>query len=142
MDKISLHSSSIQERRRLFEDIEATIGQLAQKGENVDNQAMYQKVLSKFPVGIQRKVLHKKITAPDEAFTMQQLLKYFEVVITSEEQVCRQTSATPPRDTVSFDNKDKHWKPPTTRLLCMYCKGDHKPRRTSDTSQRQKFHEI
>ncbi|VDM64928.1 unnamed protein product [Angiostrongylus costaricensis] len=127
MDKISLHSSSIHEQRRLLEDIEAIIGQLVQKGENVDNQSMYQKVLSKFPVGIQRKVIHKKITSPDEPFTMQQLLKYFEVVITSEEQVCRQTSATPPRDTVSFDNKGKHWKPPTTRLLCMYCKGDHKP---------------
>ncbi|VDM64989.1 unnamed protein product, partial [Angiostrongylus costaricensis] len=86
MDKISLHSSSIHEQRRLLEDIEAIIGQLVQKGENVDNQSMYQKVLSKFPVGIQRKVIHKKITSPDEPFTMQQLLKYFEVVITSEEQ--------------------------------------------------------
>ncbi|VDM64946.1 unnamed protein product [Angiostrongylus costaricensis] len=68
MDKISLHSSSIHEQRRLLEDIEAIIGQLVQK------------------VGIQRKVIHKKITSPDEPFTMQQLLKYFEVVITSEEQ--------------------------------------------------------
>ncbi|VDM64965.1 unnamed protein product [Angiostrongylus costaricensis] len=89
MDKISLHSSSIHEQRRLLEDIEAIIGQLVQKGENVDNQSMYQKVLSKFPFGIQRKVIHKKITSPDEPFTMKQFLKYFKVVITSEEQVCR-----------------------------------------------------
>ncbi|VDM62089.1 unnamed protein product [Angiostrongylus costaricensis] len=61
MDKIFLNSSSKQEQRRLLEDI---IGQLVQKGENVDNQSMYQKVLSKFPVGIQRKVLHKKSLLP------------------------------------------------------------------------------
>ncbi|KAE9413105.1 hypothetical protein Angca_001162, partial [Angiostrongylus cantonensis] len=85
MDTISLHSSSIQEQRRLLEDKEAIIGQLVQKGENVDKQCMYQKLLSTFPVGIQHKVLHKKITSPDETFTMQQLLKYFEEVITSEE---------------------------------------------------------
>ncbi|VDM64975.1 unnamed protein product [Angiostrongylus costaricensis] len=139
MDKISLHSSSIHEQRRLLEDIEAIIGQLVQKGENVDNQSMYQKVLSKFSVGIQRKVIHKKITSTDEPFTMQQLLKYFGEVITSEELVCRQTSATPPRDTVSFDNKVKHWKSPATRLLCMYCKGDHKPFNCSkyETPQRR-----
>ncbi|VDM57366.1 unnamed protein product [Angiostrongylus costaricensis] len=39
MDKISLHSSPIQEQRRLLEDIEAIIGQLVQKGENVGNQS-------------------------------------------------------------------------------------------------------
>ncbi|VDM59401.1 unnamed protein product [Angiostrongylus costaricensis] len=110
MDKISLNSSSTQEQRMLLEDIEAIIGQLVQRGENVDNQHMYQKLLSKFPVGIQRKALHKKITPPDEPFTMQQRLKYFEEVITSEELICRQTSSTPPRDTVSFNNKVKHWK--------------------------------
>ncbi|VDM61847.1 unnamed protein product [Angiostrongylus costaricensis] len=87
MDKISLHSSSIQDQRRLLEDMEAIIGQPVQKGENVDNQCMYQKLLSKFPVRIQRKVFHKKITFPDEPFTMQQLLKYFEEVITSEELI-------------------------------------------------------
>ncbi|VDM55037.1 unnamed protein product, partial [Angiostrongylus costaricensis] len=87
MNKITLHSSSIHEQRSLLEDIEAIIGQLVQKGENVDNQSTYQKVLLKFPVGTQRKVIHKKITSPDESFTMQQLLKYFEEVITSEEQL-------------------------------------------------------
>ncbi|KAE9413371.1 hypothetical protein Angca_000535, partial [Angiostrongylus cantonensis] len=56
MHKILLHSSSIQEQRRLLEDIEAILGQLMQKGENLDKQCMYQKLLSKFPVGIQRKV--------------------------------------------------------------------------------------
>ncbi|VDM58127.1 unnamed protein product [Angiostrongylus costaricensis] len=120
MDKISLHSSSIQEQRKL---LEAIIGQLVQKGEYVDNQSTYQKVLSN-PVGIQRKVLYKKITSPDEPFIMQQLLKYFEEVITSEELVCRQTTSTPPRDTVCLDNKVKYWRSPTTKLLCMYCKGD------------------
>ncbi|VDM59468.1 unnamed protein product [Angiostrongylus costaricensis] len=127
MDKLSLNSSSIQKQRRLLEDIEAIIGQLVHKGKNVDNQFMYQKVLSKFPVGIQRKVLCKKITSLDEPFTMQQLLKYFEEVITSEELVYRQTTSTPPRDTVCFNNEGKYWKSPTTKLLCMYCKGDHKP---------------
>ncbi|KAE9412898.1 hypothetical protein Angca_001762, partial [Angiostrongylus cantonensis] len=61
MDKISFNSSSIQEQHRLLEDIEAIIGQLVQKGKNVDNQWMQQKLLSKFPDKIQRIVLHKKI---------------------------------------------------------------------------------
>ncbi|VDM63709.1 unnamed protein product [Angiostrongylus costaricensis] len=127
MDKISLHSPSIQEQRRQLEDIKAIIGQSVQKGENVDNQSTYQKVLSKFPVRIQRKVLHKKITSPDEPFTMQQILKHFEEVVTSEELVCLQTTSTPPRDTVCLDNKVKQWKSPTTKSLCMHCRGNHKP---------------
>ncbi|KAE9421178.1 hypothetical protein Angca_000854, partial [Angiostrongylus cantonensis] len=60
LDETASRSSTLYEQRKLLEHIQTIILQLIEKGGNVNNQCMYKKVLSKFPIDTQRKVLAKK----------------------------------------------------------------------------------
>ncbi|KAJ1363321.1 hypothetical protein KIN20_023166 [Parelaphostrongylus tenuis] len=110
--------------------------QLIDKGENVDNQCMYRKVLSKFPSDTQRKVLAKKTTAV--FFDMQTLLQLLDEAISNEELLSRYMTNARTPNTIRIDARPvsatvkqmdtgiSRWTPQTSST-CMYCKGDHKP---------------
>ncbi|KAE9414394.1 hypothetical protein Angca_001798, partial [Angiostrongylus cantonensis] len=60
LDETAPLSSTLYEQRKLLEHIKAIMLQLIEKRVNVNNQCIYKKVLSKFPVDTQCKVLAKK----------------------------------------------------------------------------------
>ncbi|KAJ1354943.1 hypothetical protein KIN20_012041 [Parelaphostrongylus tenuis] len=66
LDKVSPRSTTLHEQQTTLENIEAIILQLIDKGENVDSQYMFKKVLSKFPQDTQRKVIAKKTSVQNE----------------------------------------------------------------------------
>ncbi|EPB73109.1 peptidase family A16 [Ancylostoma ceylanicum] len=88
LDSCSLCSPAIRDQRKLFEQIQVVVTQLEQKGENVNSQWLIRRILSKFPHGIQRRVLVKKQTLTmDNTFTMDMLFQLLEETISNEEMV-------------------------------------------------------
>ncbi|VDM61145.1 unnamed protein product [Angiostrongylus costaricensis] len=130
LDNSQLRSTTVYDQRKLFEHLHLTLTQLKVKGENVDNQCMFKKVLSKFSNNIQRKVIEKKldvVTNKDKPFHMDQLLQFIEEVIHKEEKVWQYTSKYQPMS--GTINKQEHtsrsWIP-DKKYCCMYCRADHK----------------
>ncbi|KAJ1357790.1 hypothetical protein KIN20_016022 [Parelaphostrongylus tenuis] len=101
LDKISFRSPALHEQRTILEHVQAIMFQLIDKGENVDNQYMYRKVLSKFPSDTQRKVLAKKRTAV--FFDMQTLLQLLDEAISNEELISRYMTNARTPNTISID---------------------------------------
>ncbi|EYB82580.1 hypothetical protein Y032_0356g3353 [Ancylostoma ceylanicum] len=127
LDSCSLRSPAIRDQRKLLEQIQVVVTQLEQKGENVNSQWLIRRILSKFPHGIQRRVLVKKQTLTmDNTFTMDMLFQLLEETISNEEMVTLYTGGndrSAQSTSTRVDNKSKQVRFAVS--FCMYCKGNH-----------------
>ncbi|CAJ0594653.1 unnamed protein product [Cylicocyclus nassatus] len=128
LGKCHLHSASIRDQRTLFEQLQVIIMQLRQKEVQVDNQWMYQQVLTKFPDTVQRKVLVRKQAAKNSgvSFNLDLLIQYLEEEISTDEMLAVYMKNTKPDPTPTKPEKRRCDRTKTYLGTCMYCEGSHK----------------
>lgn len=127
LDNCQLYSITVHDQRKLFEHLQLIVTQLKAKGENLNNQCMFENIFTKFSNKIQRKVIEKKHdVVMEKPFQMEQFLKFIDEVI-SEEKARQYTSKRQSMSTAVSKQKYKSRSWISNRTYCfMYCRADHK----------------
>ncbi|RCN26414.1 hypothetical protein ANCCAN_27860 [Ancylostoma caninum] len=124
---------TLEGQRRLLEHILPIVTQLEEKGVPLDSSFLTQKVLSKFKVSLQRKVLENCLSSPSQqqSWTLNDILADLDKVIATEERINYLVDRSP-----SFDKPSQ---PQVSRFSgarnqakgvapCIFCGAtDHKP---------------
>ncbi|VDL75821.1 unnamed protein product [Nippostrongylus brasiliensis] len=127
LESASLQSNSLKEQRGLLDQLQVIIAQLRDKGEQVDNQLLFELVLAKFPAQVQREVLKKK-GSMEEPLSMQGMLDVLEKYISSEERIASLTSNDKGKQPQQITKQERPsiGQPLRKPVQCMYCDESHR----------------
>ncbi|VDL68728.1 unnamed protein product [Nippostrongylus brasiliensis] len=110
-------SDSLRDQCKLFDQISSLTKQLQSKGENLDSPWLLSKILSKFEVNIQRKVLEKKVSLPtEEVWDLSRLMETLELVLRQEEEIQRHLPTTTERRNTPRKEKQNNSQEGTCRV--------------------------
>ncbi|XGW34078.1 hypothetical protein V3C99_018110, partial [Haemonchus contortus] len=124
LEACALHTSSIKDQRSLLEQLQAITAQLEDKGEDINSSWLIKKVLAKFPDSTKRKVITKRQGLSGTPFTMTNLFKFIDEILSAEEMFQLYTDSSPQTAKGrNFYAKRRPYQPMTA--TCMYCKKGH-----------------
>uniref|UniRef100_A0A7I4Z4E8 DUF1758 domain-containing protein n=1 Tax=Haemonchus contortus TaxID=6289 RepID=A0A7I4Z4E8_HAECO len=125
LDHAKAEQSTVQAQRALLETITPIVIQLQKLGAVLYGSYNAQKILAKFAVRIQRKVLEHIVTPEMEenSWKMVSLIESIDALISTEEQINEMVNKTEKSGTAWTKNPAV----PTTRKACMFCNSlEHK----------------
>uniref|UniRef100_A0A7I5EAG2 CCHC-type domain-containing protein n=1 Tax=Haemonchus contortus TaxID=6289 RepID=A0A7I5EAG2_HAECO len=129
LERARAENPTLPSQRRLLENIIPIVTQLTEKGVPLDGSFLVQKILSKFSVDLQRKVLKRRLepSSDESAWVLQNALADLDEIISVEERI-NDMVHTNSNGNVSFIRESKRIKlTPMGGASCIFCASeDHK----------------
>lgn len=131
LENAKAENTTIQAQRKLLEFIIPIITQLEEKGVQVNGSFLAQKILSKFSIELQRRVLESRLALPsqEDAWSMRDILSDLDKLISTEERINDMVNRITCVDTRANVGERKRFfsKEVQMNAPCIFCGGtDHK----------------